>query len=812
MINERKLAWKYLCKNKKRSRNTLIAISLAVFLVFASGNLALSFYEDSRTQFLRESGNHIACLEGIKTKDLSDLEQDGAVICALENTRYYTGELGLKGRESTFEFYSFEDFEHFPFYYKIIQGRTPKESGEIMLHADWKYYLGENGDIGDTITLQLSEKETGKEATGEEKIVTKTYTLAGYYQCTEYSVLNQPIVLVKDEPRDLEKSYLVYITSEKEGIENLYSLKGFKEKEEWARRLGETYGAKVEVNSIFTSMDLKEADLTYCLILLMSMMIGGFAAIVIRNAFLISVVERTRDYGMLRCIGASKRQIRNIACYEAAILGGAGEVLGIGIAYLFLGIGIKIGKQYSIFSETFQLVHKPMLIAGLCFSLFGVVLFGLLEPVRQINILHPLNALRNLNNLKKEHYLVPKKRGRIKRNLFGVEAAYAYKNIMRNRKRFFTTTLTCIASIAFFVGINASLDYTEQTFEEGTLDEHHYNARLFVNESVLDSVDLVIEELKGIEGVNRVMYRYYDVLQVENESLMKKGNGSSVELVKIIAIDENQLEISEETVEKGQIGNLEPQECYVVNWGTIERLEVRREISEVLPGSQIELGVYEMEKEASVDKNTATLEVKAVLTEQPYEDTDGTTPVMIVSKEGFKALAEKLDVSYKERAQIFLNMGEACNTEEVRAFAIKHGMMFYDEMKNYRDWVDELNMVKFIGNLFLILVALISSMSLFNSMEANFTLREQERKILRTVGMSLRQYRKMILIESGLALLISFVVGTVLGVGFGYGIYKIMSMTDTQLRVVVPVGSIVLAGIVMVLLTVLSSLGEMKKE
>lgn len=42
MINERKMAFKYLCKKKSRSLATLFAIALATFIVFVSGNLILS--------------------------------------------------------------------------------------------------------------------------------------------------------------------------------------------------------------------------------------------------------------------------------------------------------------------------------------------------------------------------------------------------------------------------------------------------------------------------------------------------------------------------------------------------------------------------------------------------------------------------------------------------------------------------------------------------------------------------------------------------------------------------------------------------
>ena len=69
-----------------------------------------------------------------------------------------------------------------------------------------------------------------------------------------------------------------------------------------------------------------------------------------------------------------------------------------------------------------------------------------------------------------------------------------------------------------------------------------------------------------------------------------------------------------------------------------------------------------------------------------------------------------------------------------------------------------------------------------NFSETRKIFREKERKIMRIVGLSLKQYRKMILLEGMLSMMIALILGTTLGLGFGYGIYNIMVLTETELK------------------------------
>ena len=114
-----------------------------------------------------------------------------------------------------------------------------------------------------------------------------------------------------------------------------------------------------------------------------SLIVGG---IVIMNIMLVSVVERTREIGVRRAIGATRQNIRRQFLTEAILLS-----LGGGIAGVILGAGIA--KAISSFSPMPTLVRPELVIAGLLISVVTGVLAGVFPAIRASK-LPPVEALR----------------------------------------------------------------------------------------------------------------------------------------------------------------------------------------------------------------------------------------------------------------------------------------------------------------------------------------------------------------------------------------------------------------------------------
>ena len=164
-------------------------------------------------------------------------------------------------------------------------------------------------------------------------------------------------------------------------------------------------------------------------VLLVCYIFAIFSIGIVRNSLQLTTLEQIKDYGNLRCIGASKDQLKKIIYLEGFILESYGIVIGtvLGtIATLVLGAVMHIPAGFHII---------PLLPVLLCF--YGDLYFVMQENCKVVTNMTPISAIRGEFRIKKEKIKV-RHTGFI-RKLFGVEGEYAYKTLLRNPGRFLKT-------------------------------------------------------------------------------------------------------------------------------------------------------------------------------------------------------------------------------------------------------------------------------------------------------------------------------------------------------------------------------------
>ncbi|MDP3640267.1 MAG: FtsX-like permease family protein, partial [Nanoarchaeota archaeon] len=119
-----------------------------------------------------------------------------------------------------------------------------------------------------------------------------------------------------------------------------------------------------------------------------SLLVG---AIGIMNSLYTSVLERTKDIGIMKAIGARNRDILEIFLMESGLIGLVGGILGTALG---MGIALAIGplSKHAGFLLTIN-IEVSVLLFGLAFAFILGVLSGIL-PAWQASRLKPVDALR----------------------------------------------------------------------------------------------------------------------------------------------------------------------------------------------------------------------------------------------------------------------------------------------------------------------------------------------------------------------------------------------------------------------------------
>lgn len=189
-------------------------------------------------------------------------------------------------------------------------------------------------------------------------------------------------------------------------------------------------------------------------------LIIAMSVIVISNAFRMSANERISQFGTLKCVGATKKQIYQTIMYECVLLCAFAIPLGVLAGYLlsFLGIGIVnlymeelnvlVRSMMRQVSFALSFVFSPVaLLVSVVISL-GTALFAAMLPARKAMRISALDCLRNGGETDTSGY----KRTRITVDAKGkVEYQLARKNVSSYRKRMHSAVTAFSISIMLFI-------------------------------------------------------------------------------------------------------------------------------------------------------------------------------------------------------------------------------------------------------------------------------------------------------------------------------------------------------------------------
>ena len=401
--------------------------------------------------------------------------------------------------------------------FHLTQGsRMPENEHEILLPASLPLSLFPDDAaplVGDSVTLDvgrlLGDGEEAEEIHyyslyGELELVDaspRTYTVVGTYVNFPGSVaLDKHIALTKGGGTG---DWRVFFTLKNpRGIFTWFDNSPYGSHDHH-RELMRYYGT-------FRSDEIITVLYGFAGVLVFLIAFGSIS--LIYNSFSISVSERTRQFGLLKSVGATKKQIRSTVLYEALLLSAVG--IPIGLAVGCTGIGITLWALRDFFNVLFAagdglttrigLVPAPGPLALSAAVCLVTVLISAWVPARRAIRLTAIDAIRQSGDVKVQPHEVQVSPVTLK--LFGFEGMMAAKSFKRGRKRYRSTIFSLFLSMTLFISASSLCAYITDTVEATTSGNSREDLRYTMHVEEGEDPDTALAQLTAVEGVTDGLY------------------------------------------------------------------------------------------------------------------------------------------------------------------------------------------------------------------------------------------------------------------------------------------------------------------
>ena len=791
-----KLSIKNLKLNKKRTISTIIGIVLSVALICAVATMATSFRETLLQGAISKRGYYHIKLSDITENDIKDIKNNRDIkdIKQIQEVGYAELKTSQNKDKPYIHLYSMENstFEFLKF--KLIEGNFPKNENEIIISK----HIITNGKsdikIGDTITLDVGKRISSDNIeldsscsynSEHEKIEDSekhTFKVVGMIERPDYTFENTG-----------DPGYTMITTNLNRGkTEGYLSLKKPKEyKSSISELLGVNYDDldvieknggetkyKHEINSeilrweVFAFSD-STVSMLYSVIGVVIFIIIFTSVFCIRNSFAISITEKIKMYGMLSSVGATRKQIKKNVIFEAMALGLIGIPLGIlsGLFADFVLLKIvNVLLSDALVGYANGIVFKVSIIPIIISIILGFITIYLsaISSAKKAAKVSPIEQLRNSDEIKIKNKKL--KTPKIIEKVFKTGGVLAYKNLKRSKKKYRTTVISIAVSVFIFITMNAFItnmfDLTGQYYED-----YDYNFIVESSKFTDEEINKIVKQ-ESVESYHilyqpKRMYEIRDLSKIHEygkELITEELSGEKYCGLYLVALDEasfkeysKKIGVKFEDVKDTGILCDEYNE-YDKETGAVEL----KRLYKYEKGDTI---VGEYNKEELKIKVGDVSKIKPYGLERVFYDGG----YLVVNKNEFKNIDFSDDVTITIQSN---------NTTELQtAIEEKDSSL---TIVNLEDVAKEEKSMILVTNIFLYgfiaVITLIGVTNIFNTITSNMELRQKEFAMLKSIGMTKKEFNRMINLETLFYGTKSLLYGIILGLLGTLAMYKAFSV------------------------------------
>ena len=471
---EKKLASRSINADKRRSVFVILTIALAVCLM---GTLCFLYSAQQLKTLDGILGQYQAGCGGLTREEVARLVDTGKF-----EKWGCTVEAGTARHEDSVLQVSYVSPEMIDLMgYGEITGPYPQAENELCVERTFFRYFGLPEEVGQTIVLDLGNGET-------------SYTVTGIL-----------------ETENISRIFTVWISESAVEPESPYELR-FR----FAGSQGmEPAKLRADIEQFFTEMGIPEDRTFYSSsyfgmvdlylgngmeVYAAAFLIAVVCAIVIYNIFYISVMGKMREYGRLKVLGTTPRQLKRVVKRERRFLTAIAIPLGLVCA---AGIALIAVPGYWSWGDNLRSAVVVSLLT------YGTVLIATRKPMAMAGKVSAIEAIRATAYSQQQG---PNVSRQLHRRL--TMPRLALMNFSRNRKKAFVTTLSlgltgilllCVSAYANSVDVKEMAQSQFGDRSQYLLQYEDYAGREFVEMQKENPLGQTLrEELAAIPGVDYV--------------------------------------------------------------------------------------------------------------------------------------------------------------------------------------------------------------------------------------------------------------------------------------------------------------------
>lgn len=808
---------KYLLENKGRTITTICGIILSVALITSIMFFINGIYQNFIEREINASGEYHTSFMGLSNDEFEKMKSHPGV--KLVGLNKNLGEITANNGDYNFifEFNAVTKGAENLFPYDIEQGRFGENDSEVVIDVHTAKELSK--DIGDIITLNIDKKKSEYKIVGiiDEQMAYGSRGIGQVVLSTNLPLGSDTIIAFEGNRNGLRKTLdeLKNMT-DKESFENNYYLSYIGAGRNLSRNKAMVMMAIIIISLVITT-----------------------TVLVIKNAFYISIVSRLKEFGLLKAIGATSKQLKSMILKEATII--ASISVPFGLLFGVLAI-IVVDKILKILSE-------DQLIISLNLEIWILVVAGILGfittyicallPAKELKKISALEAIDNREGIKKE------KIKRIKfsfiEKLLNIRSIMAYRNIKRNKKRYNSTILGLTISMIIFIVFSSYMRMVMNdalNYNSSSIDIPDYS--LYIKQEVSDEkIESLSEQLNKINDISLIERGYGSCGLVGAVIDDKKLNKTLVNQDNYM--DYNKLDDKYSTINpmitsmKLKDGNIKLLNKYLIdgnidvdyirkNNGIImvkERMHYLEEkykmpIADLNVGDKINL--FQVSSNSDEDGNIkfnndslVEVEIVAIVSELPSTFGDYDLIIPNTTMKNIIGFEMNDEINGVDAIEIRLDDKQSIETKTlVENVLNKYNMEYQSIDKQSESEKAFINQIKFLIYGFIMVIGLISCTNIFNTMSTNIIFRRREIAALRAIGMSKKEMRNMIIKEGALYGIISVIYAVIIGTIINIILYKQLT-TITNFKFNIGLDIILGVGIVAILMGIIASLIPLRK-